>query len=60
MAELRREPILQRWVAITGQRWEVLSELLRQRREDGCGLSNRAFPRPSPLAHQSAGCQWCD
>ncbi|MBI3779911.1 MAG: galactose-1-phosphate uridylyltransferase [candidate division NC10 bacterium] len=33
MAELRREPILQRWVAITGQRWEVLSELLRQRRE---------------------------
>jgi len=33
MAELRREPILQRWVAITGQRWEVLSELHRQRRE---------------------------
>jgi len=35
MAELRREPILQRWVAITGQRWEVLAEILRQRGHRG-------------------------
>ncbi len=35
MAELRREPILQRWVVITGNRWEVLAEVLRQRREGG-------------------------
>jgi UDPglucose--hexose-1-phosphate uridylyltransferase len=39
MAELRREPILQRWVVITGQRWEGLVEMLRRRRDqsaDSC------------------------
>ncbi len=40
MAELRREPILQRWVVITGQRWEALAEVLRQRR----GPGRRACP----------------
>lgn len=39
MAELRREPILQRWVVITGERWEALVETMRRRRDksgDSC------------------------
>lgn len=39
MSELRREPILQRWVVIGAQPWAVLAEGLRQRREksgDSC------------------------
>lgn len=32
MAELRREPILQRWVVITAQPWKALAEVLRERR----------------------------
>ncbi len=39
MAELRREPILQRWVVITGQPWEALVETLRRPRDksaDSC------------------------
>ena len=35
MAELRREPILQRWVVITAQPWKALAEVLRQRRDRG-------------------------
>ena len=37
MAELRREPILQRWVVITAQPWEGIAETLRQRRDRGGG-----------------------
>jgi UDPglucose--hexose-1-phosphate uridylyltransferase len=33
MAELRREPVLERWVVVTAQPWEALAEVLRQRRE---------------------------
>ncbi|MCI0406961.1 MAG: galactose-1-phosphate uridylyltransferase [Acidobacteria bacterium] len=37
MAELRREPILQRWVVITAQPWKALAEVLRQRRDRSGG-----------------------
>ncbi len=37
MAELRREPILQRWVVITGQRWAALKEVLRRRPDMAAG-----------------------
>ncbi len=30
MSELRREPVLQRWVVVTGQSWETLLELLKK------------------------------
>jgi UDPglucose--hexose-1-phosphate uridylyltransferase len=36
-AELRREPILQRWVVVTAQPWEQLAEVLRQRRDRAAG-----------------------
>lgn len=38
MSELRREPILQRWVVITHRRWEDLERVLRQQSDQVGGV----------------------